>query len=82
MPGAWSVAMSGPFPEVAPLLYLCLGCPKKRYTSVAEKTSEVCQDFGHYAARKSLPSSILLLKSAITSAGCLYPIDECGRRRL
>ena len=39
---------------------------------------EVCQDFGHYAARKSLPSSILLLKSAITSAGCLYP---CGRRR-
>ena len=42
---------------------------------------EVCQDFGHYAARKPLPSSILLLKSAITSAGCLYPIDECGRRR-
>ena len=42
---------------------------------------EVCQDFGHYAARKSLPSSVLLLKSAITSAGCLYPIDECGRRR-
>ena len=33
MPGAWSVAMSGSFSEVAPLLYLCLGCPKKRYTS-------------------------------------------------
>ena len=43
--------------------------------------NEVRQDFGHYAARKPLPSSILLLKSAITSAGCLYPIDECGRRR-
>ena len=33
MPGAWSVAMSGSLSEVAPLLYLCLGCPKKRYTS-------------------------------------------------
>lgn len=58
------------------------GTARRRGQNYISTMVEVCQDFGHYAARKSLPSSILLLKSAVTSAGCLYPIDGCGRRRL
>ena len=42
---------------------------------------EVCQDFGHYAARYfsfSSIASILPWNSAMRPAGCLWPMDECG----
>ena len=39
--------MSGSFSEVAPLLYLCLGCPKKRYTSQSYVTQVVDNGFFH-----------------------------------